>query len=227
LGRIVTLLIFASGLLAAAPPALAADPPPSMVGMPDPSIVSTRFVGTEARDTAAIQVAAFERLDELAGKLIPKDRLPSVDEIQFQHAYTDAWTALVRQVKNSLPADQQTYGIGTGFAAWYAQVDHYRADPSFNTQFRTLFSSDFLTAHSAIFTELEQIGRSPLLPAPAPTPAPITTQIADDLSKVIPTLVDYARDYAPFFGLLAIYLVLFAVMGPSRKSRQRHEGPRS
>jgi len=184
-----------------------------MEGMPDPATIGARFSGSDALDTAAIQFAAFARLDLLAGKLVPPDRLPTADEIHFQHAYTDGWSALVQQVKASLPADQQGYVAGTRFAAWYAQVDRHSADPGFNQQFRALFSAAFLQTHAAIFTELEQSGKSPAMPAPVATAPPFTTQA-----------VNVVGDAAPRLFPLVLLLALLALVGiglPTRREQSK------
>lgn len=203
--------------LFAAAPALAVDPPASMVGMPDPATIGATFTGSDALDTAAIQFAAFLRLDVLAGRLVPANRLPTLAEIQFQHAYDDGWTALVRQVKASLPSDQQAYIPGTRFTAWYGQIDQYSADPGFNRRFRALFTAAFLQAHAAIFADLEQSGKSPTLPPPVPTAPPITTQIVNGAA-------DNARYAVPRLLPLALILGLLALVGIGLPTRRQPKG---
>jgi hypothetical protein len=223
LGRILTLLSVALGLLVTAPAALAVDPAAYLSAMPSSAKVAAAFVGSDALDTAAQQFAAFFRLEDMTRKMIG-DRGPAGHALQAEadllDSYTNAYQGIKARVQAGMPEDQRGFYIGTQFTAWSQTVDRYQVDPRFNQAFRNLFSGAFQTTYARLLSDLETADAAPLT-LPTATP-PLTGS-----SKVIATAAGYAVDYAPFFVLLAIYLVLFALMGPKRRPAQGDKAPRS
>jgi hypothetical protein len=155
-------------------PALAADPSSYLVQMPSAETVIAKTGGSDSFDTSARQFAAFDRLFSLmvvligdrytAGQMTPAEKT-------LRDTYLGKRDLTMQGLKASLPSDQQAYEPNTRFAAWYALVDKYRADPQFNAQFLALFPASFRQTYAPMLAALATEGKVPYLPPPGGSPS--------------------------------------------------------
>jgi hypothetical protein len=206
--RVLGPLIIGAGIMTAASPALAVEPDAYVPEMPNPGDVRAAFLGSDDFDTAALRFAAFSRLEDLTKAMIG-DRGPAGQakqaEADLLASYTDSWTAIRQEVKDSLPEDQQGFYVGTRYTAWSQLVDTYQIDPSFNETFRSLFSTSFQTTYASMLDDRETADAEPLL-------LPFETAPLTGMAYVL----DLVIDHAVFLAALAAYFVLFKLLGPSR-----------
>lgn len=211
--RILVLGLVGLRLLTAPAPVLAVDPTAYLTGMPSQAKVEAAFVGTSTLDTAALRFAAFVRLEAMSSIFIgargPAGKATQA-EADLHYAYINAWQAIKASVQASLPEDQRGFYIGTAFTAWSQTVSQYANDAGFAARFRTLFSSDFQSAYAAVFAQVEKDEAVPLT-MPYQT-APLTGTAA---------ILDTLKGYAPFFAWLGSYLLLFILLGPGRRAKER------
>ena len=205
--RVLGSMVLGVGVLAAAGPALAVDPGAYLADMPNPDKVTAAFTGADTLDTAAVRFAAFSRLEDLTKKMIG-DRGPAgkakQSEADLLAGYTNQRVAITKAVKDSLPEDQRGFFAGTRFTAWAQQIDRYQADPKFNKDFRNLFSASFQRTYAEMLADREREDAAPLI-------LPFESAPLTGTAYVISVLTDNAI----FLGALAVYLVLFVLVGPS------------
>jgi hypothetical protein len=169
LRRFLGLVLLAAWAFIFTAPALAADPSSYLAQMPSAETVIAKTAGSDSFDTAARQFAAFDRLFSLmvvligdrytAGQMTPAEKT-------LRDTYLGKRDLTMQGLKASLPSDQQAYEPNTRFAAWYALVDKYRADPQFNAGFLALFPASFRATYAPMLAALATEGKVPYLPPP-------------------------------------------------------------
>ena len=212
--------ILGLGLLLAASPALAVDPADYLSEMPTTDKVTSSFAGSDDFDTAALRFAAFSRLEDLTKRMIgergPAGKAKQA-EADLVASYNGSWTAIRDKLKASLPEDQRGFYLGTRYTAWAKLVDDYQADATFNRDFRNLFPAAFQKTYAEMLAERERADAVPLV-LPFET-APLTGPAY---------ILDLVADHAILWAVLAVYLVLFLILGPSRgKVAAEPKGARS